>query len=49
MFNWDPNKHLTVNEIGSDVGLKVTLNLEQYEYMPGMITVYNGAQPDHTR
>ena len=35
VFNWKPDKMLMVSDTGSNVGLKVTLNLEQYEYMPG--------------
>ena len=35
VFNWKPDKKLMVSDTGSNVGLKVTLNLEQYEYMPG--------------
>ena len=36
IFNWKPDRNLIVSDTGSNIGLKVTLNLEQYEYMPGM-------------
>ena len=35
VFNWNKSKSLSAQDIGSNFGLKVTLNLEQYEYMPG--------------
>ena len=35
IFNWDQKKPLVADDIGSNFGLKVTINLEQYEYMPG--------------
>ena len=28
---------MIAKDIGSNFGLKVTLNLEQYEYMPGLV------------
>ncbi|GFN75845.1 acid-sensing ion channel 1-like [Plakobranchus ocellatus] len=34
-FNDNPASTLRVSSTGSDFGLKLTLNVEQYEYMPG--------------
>ena len=39
IFNWDMNQSLIAQDIGSNFGLRVTLNIEQYEYMPGDYTV----------
>ena len=36
IFNGEDGKEaLTVSDIGNNYGLKVTINLEQYEYMSG--------------
>ena len=37
IFNGEQNILLTVNDTGNNFGLKVTINLEQYEYMAGML------------
>ena len=37
IFNGKPGSLLNVGDVGSNLGLKLTLNLEQYEYMPGTV------------
>ncbi|XP_005111008.2 uncharacterized protein LOC101857070 [Aplysia californica] len=34
-FNSDPHSQLWVNSAGAEYGLRLTLNVEQYEFMPG--------------
>ena len=36
IFNWSQKKQLSVSAVGNNRGLKLILNLEQYEYKPGV-------------
>ena len=39
IFNWNQKKQLSVSAVGNNRGLKLILNLEQYEYMPGTMLI----------